>query len=92
MTWVLTRQTVYVTLRRVHESSMQWKSNTYYMCVCVCVCVRARLHVVLHIQHTTRMRYTVTSFVAPLAPPHFSTLSHKRHDIRKKDTEHKMCA
>ena len=38
------------------------------------------------------MRHVVTSFVAPLAPPYFSTLSHKRHDFRKKKvTERKMC-
>jgi hypothetical protein len=28
---------------------------------------------------------------ASLAPPHSSTLSHKRHGFRKKVTEHKMC-
>ena len=28
---------------------------------------------------------------ASLAPPHFSTLSHKRLDFRKNITEHKMC-
>ena len=33
----------------------------------------------------------VTSFVAPLSPPGFSALSHKRHDFREKDSEHKMC-
>ena len=29
--------------------------------------------------------YTVTSFVAPRSSPHFSTLSHKRHNFRKKN-------
>ena len=64
-----------------------------YLCVCVCARARARelscvcqrswacacacVHVALLIQHATRIRHIVTSFVAPLAPPHFSTLSHK---------------
>jgi hypothetical protein len=30
------------------------------------------------------MRHIVTSFVAPVAAPHFSALSHKRHDFREK--------
>ena len=38
--------------------------------VCVCVCARARVYVALLIQHATRMCHIVTSFVAPLAPPH----------------------
>ena len=50
----------------------------HWACACVCV------HVALLIQHATRMRPTVTSCVAPLAPPHFSTLSHKLNDLRKK--------
>jgi hypothetical protein len=36
------------------------------------------------IQHATRMRHIVTSFVASMAPPDFSTLSHKRQDFREK--------
>jgi hypothetical protein len=51
--------------------------------------VRAR--VALLIQHAKRMRHIVPSFVASLAPPHFSTLSHKRHDYREKVPEYKMC-
>jgi hypothetical protein len=52
---------------------------------------RVNMRVTLLIQHAARMRHVVTSFVAPLAPPHFSTLSHKRHDFRKIVVEHKMC-
>ena len=51
---------------------------------------RACARVALLIQHATRMRHIVTSFVAPLAAPYFSTLSHTRHDFRGKGTEHKM--
>ena len=61
-------------------------------CVHVGARVRGRMRgVALLIQHATRMRHVVTSFVAPLAPPYFSTLSHKRHDFPEKVTEHKMC-
>jgi hypothetical protein len=49
-----------------------------------CVWVPGRVgvceHVALLIQHETRMRNTVPSFMAPLAP----TLSHKSHDFRGK--------
>jgi hypothetical protein len=53
------------------------------------MCMRVR--VVLLIQHATCMNHTVMSFVARLTPPHFSTLSHKRHNFRKNVTEHIIC-
>ena len=55
------------------------------------VSVLMRVRVALLIQHVTRMCHIGMSFVVPLAPPYFLTLSHKRHDFRKKVTEHKMC-
>jgi hypothetical protein len=71
------------------------------MCVCVWMCVRARVgrvgtrarghvDVASLIQHAMRISHIVTSFPASLAPPYFSTLSHKWRDSRKKVTEHKM--
>jgi hypothetical protein len=48
----------------------------------VCACMYAR--VTLLIQHAMCMRQIVSSFVASLAPPYFSELSHKQHDFRKK--------
>jgi hypothetical protein len=48
--------------------------------------------VALLIQHATCMRHVLSSFVTPLAPSYFSTLSHKRHDFQKKKIiKHKMC-
>ena len=79
----VSRQCTYnVILTRVHESLLPRKSNKYYIFVCVRVCssVPRRVHVALLIQHVTRMRHIVTSFVPPMAPPYFSTLSHKRRD------------
>ena len=69
-----------VTLRRVRESLLPWKSNKYYLLVCVrmgartCVhmgtrgawaCVCTYVHIALLIQHATRMRHIVTSLLAP---------------------------
>ena len=84
-----------VTLRRFRESLLSRNSNTYHIFVCACVracfcpsawaCTSACVRVVLLIQHVTGLRQIVTSFVVPLASPNFSTLSHKRHDIWKKN-------
>ena len=99
------RQCTYNAIMRcVRESLLLWKSNIYYIFVCVrarervgaCRCpsawqwARAYTRVTLLIQNVTRMRHIVTSFVAPLASPHFSTLSHKRRDFRKRVTAHEM--
>jgi hypothetical protein len=89
--------TFYVTLRHVRVN-YALKSNRYYEYVCVCkrVCAHAFaclgvwarcwgcVCVVLVIQHPKFMNHIVTSFVVHPSPPHFSTLSHKRHDLKKK--------
>ena len=49
-----------------------------------------RARVALLIQHETHMRLIVSSFVAFLAPLHFSTLCYKRHNFRENVTEHKV--
>ena len=97
------RQCTYnITLRHVRESLLAWKViNITYLSVRACarsyLCPSAwarscsYVHVALLIQHATRLHHIVTSFVAPLAPPYISTLSHKRHDFWRIVIEHKMC-
>jgi hypothetical protein len=89
------RQCTYsITLRQVRESLFAMEKQ-YYIFVCVCMWMDAQAcrHVpmALLIQHEMHMGRTVTTFVAPMPPPHISRLSNKRFNFRKKVIEHKMC-
>jgi hypothetical protein len=79
-----------------NQPLLSWKSKKYYIFLCACArlfaCARERglgicacVLVLLHIRHASRMRHTVTPFVAP---PHFLTLTRR---FSKNVTEHKMC-
>ena len=96
------RQCTYdVTLRRVRELLLRWETSKYYIIVCVrapaflFMGARAPVHacacIALLIQRVTRMRRNASSFMAFQVLLNSWTLSHKRHDFRKKVTEHKMC-
>ena len=88
-----------------NKTSVEKAIKNTYLCVCMCARARARecvcsgslacafacLRLALLIEYATRMRHIVTSFLAFLTKPHFSSLSHKQHNFRrKKGFEHKM--
>jgi hypothetical protein len=66
-------------------------SITYLCALCANVGMCMHVHVALLIQHANHIRRVMTSFVAPLAPSPFSSLSHKSHDFRENVTENKTC-
>jgi len=71
----LTRQAMYV------QCNSEGRSLNYIL----------HVSVALVKQHAKRMRCIVSSSANCPALQYFPTLSHKRHDLRKKVTEHKMC-
>ena len=67
---------------RLCSRCSQWKINKYYI-FWVCVCsVR---------YPACKFAWAVLPSVACLSLQYFSTLSHKRHDFRKKIIDHKIC-
>ena len=73
------------------------KQQVLHISLCVCVCALVLVHgrgrVLLHVQPSLYIiqRACVILSASFLAPTHFSTLSHKRHDFGEKVAEHKMC-
>jgi hypothetical protein len=77
------QRTYNITLRRQRESLLPWKSNNYYILICAFVlarlgewaCACACVRVALLMQHATRMRRVVTSFVAFVSTRFFRSVS-----------------
>jgi hypothetical protein len=82
----ISRQAVYVSRNiearsRNHRCHGKAISITYYECV----------PVALVVQRAKRMLRITLSSEASLAPPYFSSLSHKRYDFLRNVIEFKMC-
>ena len=72
-------------LRGVHVTIVAMAEQWVLLILSVCLYP-------LNIQHAKRIRPIVSSPVACPAVTYFSTLSERRHDIRQKVIEHKMCS
>ena len=65
-----------------------WKNNKYYIFLRVVACVRSAVWACVRCacnpaHPTSKACGHILSFVAYLAPPHFSTFSHKKRDFRE---------
>jgi hypothetical protein len=81
-----------------------WKSNKYYIFLCVQVPMGDCMHMcergctgagiclcICILTYPACNTRAILSPVASLAPPHFLTFSHKRHNFQKNVTKHKIC-
>jgi hypothetical protein len=66
------------------------RKNCYHA-EAICITYSECVSVALVIQHAKRMLRVMSSSSACLVPPCVPTLSHKRHDFRKNNIEHKIC-
>jgi hypothetical protein len=78
-----------------HECALRQRNFMAHLCN-LCCCQKAIgvtysqcVSVALIIQHSKQMRRIIMSSVSCLAVSYFFTLSHERHDFRKKVTEYK---
>ena len=84
------RETMYMQRNaevRLRNNSCRGKVKSIkYCCVCVCVCSCGYTGAGLCLRSCSlhNPSCNAPSYVASLAPPNSSTLSHKRHDFRKK--------
>jgi len=83
-----TRQGTHYTYKRNIETRSH---NHSYRGRAICTAYSDSVSVALVIQRAPRMRRVTVSSVACPALQYFSTLSHKRHDFRKRLIEHEMC-
>ena len=85
---------IYIRMRSVPVTIVgaekQWV--LYMLCVCVRARVRECMYVYIHrwLSRTQCAYDILYCHLWPLAPTYFSTLSHKRHNFRKRVTEHKL--
>jgi hypothetical protein len=81
-------------MRRVNETIVAVKKKyVLHISVCVCACVHARVRVWVWVDGHWRVlaRAPPYSHLRPLSLHHIFRRSHKRHDLLKRVTKHKMC-
>jgi hypothetical protein len=94
-----TRATMYVTVRRVRESLLPWKSNKYYLLVCVCVRACRYLGVCMRISACSLANPACNAYVPycdvicgpSISTTFFNIISYTVCFSKKKVIERKIC-